>query len=144
MSATLFDVLGELESLIPCPHCHGSGKVTRRAPSAGVRATDPGTSRDAAEAMSAESLAKQSLAVLRCVHDAGGVGVTASAIAKALTTDSWRPVQQNVVARRLTDLYRMGLIRKTGITRPGASGRQLTVYAVTLDGAAALTLVDNR
>lgn len=44
----------------------------------------------------------------------------------------------NVVARRLTDLHRLGLIAPTGDTLPGSTGRQLTCWRVTDAGREAL------
>lgn len=42
--------------------------------------------------------------------------------------------QQSVVARRLTDLARAGLVEDTLTSRPGTSGRLLTVWTITDEG----------
>ena len=131
---SLFDAVEDLPPTMPCPHCHGHGTVPRATKvNAGFRAKDPGTSHAAAKSMSAETLNRQTTEVLAAVYRAKYDGMSAYEVSKAMSTEA-RPVQQNVVARRLTDLRRLGLVRTHFDTRPGPTGRQQTVYQVTRDG----------
>jgi predicted ArsR family transcriptional regulator len=60
--------------------------------------------------------------VLAAIDAAGNYGCTAYELA------DWLGIQQNVAARRCTDLERLGLIRTNGETRPGSSSRKLLVW----------------
>lgn len=93
------------------------------------RRNDPRTSKDAAKSMSADVLNQQQRVVLAAVGD----DATAYEIVVALAARG-RMIQQNVVARRLTDLRKRGFVVATGGTRPGSSARELTVYEVTPSG----------
>lgn len=93
------------------------------------RSTDPQTSRDAGRSMSGAVLGDQQMQVLGAI----GVDATAYEIAECLWARGSR-IQQNVVARRLTDLRENGWVRLTGETRPGSSARQQLVFAVTAAG----------
>lgn len=62
------------------------------------------------------------------IEAAGDAGATAWNVVRALAGVG---IQQSVAARRCTDLRRRGLIADTGVTRPGVSGRMLTVWRAT-------------
>lgn len=95
-----------------------------------ARTVDPDTSRAAAASMTGEALTRQATTVLDAltrIHDRTGRGATAWEITAALE----HTVQQNVVARRLTDIRSAGLAVDTGERRPGRSGRPLAVHVPT-------------
>lgn len=96
------------------------------------RATDTHTARAAADSMTPAALNRQCRAVLDVVADLGNYGATAFDV--YVNTD----IQQSVASRRLTDLRRNGLVRDSGTTRSGSSGRQLTIYKITDEGREAL------
>jgi hypothetical protein len=89
-----------------------------------VRATDPLTSQAAAASMRGRPLSKQRAQVLSFIR-ASNTGATAFEISVVLE------MQQSVVARRCTDLHELGLIVDSGRTRPGSTGRQLTVWVTS-------------
>ena len=93
------------------------------------RASDPRTSRDAGRSMTGQVLRDQQALVLGCV----GSTATAWEITTTLLRRGHR-VQQNVVAKRLSELRELGLVRLTGGTRPGSSHRHQQVYALTERG----------
>jgi len=96
------------------------------------RGTDPQTSRDAAHSMSGPVLRAQQALVL------GAVEWLKYATAWEIHCHLGYRVQQNVCAKRLGELAELGLVRRGKGTRPGSSGRSLTVWAVTDAGRAAL------
>jgi hypothetical protein len=101
-----------------------------------ARDTDPDTSHKGAEDVRPR-LGKQCarwLSVLRDYEDKRGEGATAWDLIRW----QWNGVdlmpQQNVVARRLTDLRDLGLIYDTGGRRKGGHGSQLIVWTRTYAG----------
>lgn len=62
------------------------------------------------------------LHAVQAYADRWGAGVTAYEIARELD------LQQNVAARRLRDLERLGFVVDTGHRRPGSSSRQLICW----------------
>lgn len=102
-----------------------------------ARATDPDTSRDAAESMKpyAGDECRRVLTAIVAIETYGGEGATAHDIVMRLAY-SGRAPQQNCVARRCTDLRAAGLIEDTGDRRPGGSGRPLIVWHTTDEGRA--------
>lgn len=100
------------------------------------RRSDPHTSRDAGRSMSGDVLRDQQALVL------GALSWHEDATAFELWGDLWqrflpghpRGPKENVVARRLTELHEMGLIRLTGDTRPGSSSRRQQVWEITDKG----------
>ena len=100
-----------------------------------ARHSDPATSHQAAASMDRPTLGKQRLLILRYV--ANGCLTSWQIVERALWVDG-RRIQQNVAARRLTDLHEMGLIAPLGYTLPGSTGRQLTCWALTHAGREAL------
>lgn len=102
---------------------------------AGARATDPDTSKTAAEVVD-NRVTEQCLQVLWALVQCethGGHGATAHEVVLRLAYGGRAP-QQNVAARRLTTLQRVGLVRDTGDRRPGSSPAPLIVWASTVDG----------
>lgn len=95
------------------------------------RGTDPQTSVDAGRSMSGRILRDQQALVLRAVE------WLEYATAWEVHCHLGYRVQQNVCAKRLGELHELGLVRREG-TRPGSSGRSLTIWAVTDAGRAAL------
>lgn len=106
----------------------------------GTRKTSRQTSVDAARTMSGVILRDQQRKVLQVV-EACAYGATAFEVAVQLG------LQQNVMAKRLSELGEMGLtFRRTGQigsetvceSRPGGSGRRCDVWRVTGTGRARL------
>ena len=93
-----------------------------------VRASDPDTSRDAAEAIR-PVLGQECQRVLRAVKLLGGTA-TAYEVAGHLAAEGHHR-DQNCIARRCTDLRDAGRLVDTGQRRPGRSGRALIVWAAT-------------
>lgn len=92
-----------------------------------ARPGDPETAKDAAEAIR-PVLAPECARVLESLkHYAHGA--TAWQIVRDLA-DFGVHRDQNVVARRLTDLRDAGLVVDSGVRRPGRSGRSLIVWTV--------------
>lgn len=94
-------------------------------PTAGsVRHSDPQTSRDAAARVDIGA---------RCGEVLDALADHAPAIPWELVLKlrtSGIEMDQNCVARRLVDLEQMGLVERTGHTRPGRSGRQQTEWTI--------------
>ncbi len=84
-----------------------------------ARTTDPATSHAAARAAreTAADHQRTILAVMRC-----GADWTADEIAAQCNLD------RHQIGRRLGELERAGLVRKSGATRPTATGRQANCY----------------
>lgn len=99
-----------------------------------ARHSDPATSHQAAASMDKPTLSEQRLLILHYV--ANGFQTAWQIVSR--DHDCGGRLQQNVVARRLTDLHEMGLIAPLGYTRPGSTGRQLTCWALTHAGREAL------
>lgn len=105
---------------------------------AAVRATDPDTSHQAAASMAGAPVSGQRLRVLTAIDEferrnPHRNGATAADVVMVMAYSGHAP-QQSVVARRCTDLRELGLITEAG-TRPGTTGRQLTVWRLTEAGA---------
>ena len=86
-----------------------------------ARTTDPDTSHSAAASM-IDHLGHQRRQVMACIGVVGGA--TAYEVAERLG------LQQNVVARRCTDLRELGRIIDSGRRRPGSSGRLGIVWII--------------
>lgn len=73
---------------------------------------------------------KQAAAVLANLRRLEGElgGCTAWDLYLRWESDAPHPPQQNVIARRLTDLAEQGLVRATGHDRVGGYGREITVW----------------
>ena len=99
-----------------------------------ARHADPATSHQAAASMDRPTLGRQRRQILAYVSDGC---LTSWQIVERAQVDGCR-IQQNVAARRLTDLHEMGLISPLGYTLPGSTGRQLTCWALTHAGREAL------
>lgn len=95
-----------------------------------ARFNDPGTSHAAASAIR-PVLGAECARVLAEVVERGNRGATAYEVVQALRSHGIDR-DQNVVARRLTDLRDAGLAADTGCRRPGKSGRQLIVWQAVL------------
>lgn len=102
-----------------------------------ARRRDPKTSKDAARSMSGEVLTAQQRQVLEVIAANPCHGATAYELATQLG------FQQNVMARRCTDLGERGFAyRKSGwigdeevfVSRPGSSGRQCDAWFATDKG----------
>lgn len=97
------------------------------------RRSDPATSREAARSVSGEVLRDQQALVLGCIRgDATAWEITTVLLHRG------HGVQQNVVAKRLTELRELGMVRLTGETRPGVSHRRQQVWTVTDKGREAV------
>lgn len=90
-----------------------------------ARATDPPTSHHGATA----PLAGLKARALEYITAAGEHGATTADLQEALTNALYRP-ERNVIARRLTDLRRLGLICAAD-TRPGPTGYPETVWVIS-------------
>lgn len=101
-----------------------------------ARATDPATSAAAAASM-VDHVSGQCRQVLEAV---AWSPATAYDVVVHLQSRR-RSIQQSVAARRLTDLARAGFVADTGDTRPGSTGRPLTVWRATDAGRAYLQRV---
>jgi len=93
-------------------------------PSRRYRHADPVTSRAAAESLTPEALGKEQGRVLRAISMHAGEA-NRDQVASYLSAD------RSCVSRRITDLRDSGLVEDTGRTRPGPTGRQQTVWALT-------------
>ena len=91
------------------------------------RASDPATSRKAAESLDPDTLAREQRRVLRAIVMHEGRAIR-DQIASHLSAD------RSCVSRRITDLCAAGLVEDSGTTRPGVSGRQQTEWALTDKG----------
>jgi hypothetical protein len=89
-----------------------------------ARSRDRATSAAAAASLDPPRLGLQCRAVLDVLRRAACQGATRDEIAAAL---DWRG-DRSVLSRRITDLTQAGLVLDVGRTRPGVSGRQLTVW----------------
>lgn len=104
------------------------------------RASDPQTSRDAARSMSGEVLRDQQALVL------GALAWHEDATAFELWGDLWqrflpghpRGPKENVICKRLGELAEMGMVARTGDTRPGSSHRHQMVWRITDKGREAV------
>lgn len=93
-----------------------------------ARTDDKATSHAAAEAMS--SRGRLVRVVLEAFADAGATGLTADEVSALVPFDgAWK---------RISDCERLGYVSDTGGRRPGSSGRQQAVRAITPAGRAAL------
>lgn len=90
-----------------------------------ARHNDPQTSHHGATAPLAGIKAR----ALDLITAAGPHGCTTADLQEQLTTALYRP-ERNVIARRLTDLRRLGLICAAD-TRPGPTGYPETVWCLT-------------
>lgn len=109
---------------------------------AAVRASDPPTSKAAAESLPAPVLSVQRHAVLAAVEaierfNPHKVGATAYEVMARMAFTGHGPAQ-NIVARRLTDLRELGFVEDSGVTRPGGSNRPLVAWRITATGIEAL------
>ena len=86
---------------------------------AATRKDAPDTSRQAAQSLDPYHLQKQAKAVYDVIWFAGSEGATMDEIAVTLGLLE----RKSGVSARLNALYLGGLIRRSGITRPGRSGR---------------------
>lgn len=103
------------------------------------RATDPATSVEAGATMTGAVVNDQQRLVLDALDLLHGTfGVTAWEVVRW----SGHNLQQNVIAKRCTELRELGLIVDSGHTRPGSSGRRLICWTVTDAGRAALREVE--
>lgn len=100
-----------------------------------VRTTDPETSHAAAASI-VPGLSTQRAQVLALIQQVDGIYSDGGATAYEVAARS--EIQQSVVARRMTDLHQLGLVRDSGRTRPGSSGRQLIIWMLTEAGRKAL------
>lgn len=103
-----------------------------------VRDHDRPTATAAAESMTGEPRIRQAdraLVILADIERRKG-GATAWEIHGLWPYLAPPAPDQSVIARRLTDLARAGLIEDTGTSRTGKSGRLLTVWRLTDDGRA--------
>ena len=91
-----------------------------------VRNTDPETSYQAG----IESLGRISMRSTMHRHLCTWGPKTASEMRDVLRKfPQWAEVETNSVARRMTDLSQMGLVRDTGDRRPGPTGRKQIVWS---------------
>ena len=84
--------------------------------------------------MSGPVLRDQQALVLSAV----GYAATAFEVWERLTARGHR-VKENVCSKRLSELRDLGMVRLTGMTRPGSSARRQQVFAVTDEGREVLT-----
>lgn len=96
-----------------------------------ARSSDPGTSHAAAHALTDKQTMLRTL--LRAYRDHGPMHADGATRAAGYTA-------QDGAWKRVSDLKGMGYIEHTGQTRPGASGRQQQVCAITDEGRRQLTL----
>ena len=89
-----------------------------------ARKADPPTSKAAAESLTGPVLGAMQEEVLAALVDRGGHGTLDDVV--GITGR-----EKGATSRRLTDLERGGLIRRTDRTRPGRSGRAQIVWLVT-------------
>ena len=85
-----------------------------------------------------QALVLQALDLLTLPQQFGGRVPTAYDVHRFLG----RVIQQNVIAKRCTELRELGLIADSGHTRPGSSGRRLICWSVTDAGRVALREVE--
>lgn len=101
------------------------------------RRREPQTSREAARSMSGHVLRDQQAFVLRVLASladpANEWKATAAEVARFALVKHYRPLQQNVAAKRLGELREKGLVREQG-TRPGWTGRPCICFALTAAG----------
>ena len=100
------------------------------------RATDPATSRAAAESLDADTLNRMEHAVLHVAETFGVGGATKHDLTAALRP-AWPLVESGTVSRRLTSLRRKGMVAEIGTTE-GPTGRSCAVYEITAAGREAL------
>lgn len=93
------------------------------------RQSDPATSREAARSVSGTVLRDQQALVLSAV----GYAATAYEVWERLSARGHR-VKENVCSKRLGELRELGMVRLTGMTRPGSSSRPQQVFALTDEG----------
>lgn len=112
-----------------------------------ARHSDPATSHQAAASMDRPTLSEQRRQVLAAALEVdrrtGGRGATAYEVTGSLSRYGKAP-QMNVVARRLRDLYELGLVELAvvdgePVARPGGSGRAMQAWTPTSDGRRALS-----
>lgn len=97
---------------------------------AGARASDPETSKEAAESLSAEAVNGIRRQVLEGLARLGGSAISDELV--SATGLEWR-----TLTPRLRPLANLGLIVEAG-TRRGSSGRMQTVWALSTKGAEVL------
>lgn len=88
------------------------------------RQSDPWTARAAGRSMQGQVLRDQQQLVLDAVRYLG------TATAWEVHRDVCTLIQQNVIAKRLSELRDLGLVRVAGPPRPGSSHRLLQVWEV--------------
>lgn len=101
-----------------------------------ARATDPDTSRLAAESMTADALGRQQFSVLWAMQQIDRhehVGANAHDIAMRLSYTGRAPAE-NVIVKRCRELEDFALIRETDERKRGGSGRLQIVWEVTEAG----------
>ena len=96
------------------------------------RRSDPQTSRDAGRSVADDVLRDQQALVLAAVGTL--TDATAWEVTGWINCGAVKPIQQNVVAKRLGELRERGFVWWTGGTRPGSSHREQRVYALTAKG----------
>lgn len=101
------------------------------------RRSDPQTSRDAGRSMEGQTLRDQQALVLSAV--AAIAKPYNGSRASAFDVSGWvrvtgGEIQQNVAAKRIGELVSLGMLRETGATRPGSSGRPCRCFALTPEG----------
>lgn len=100
------------------------------------RRSDPRTSVDAGRSLEGQPLRDQQALVLGAVvqmGDATAFELWEHLYARFIAGYPRSP-KENVIARRLTELRELGMVRLTGETRPGSSHRKQQVWAVTEAG----------
>lgn len=107
-----------------------------------TRPDDPATSHEAGATMVGTPLRDQQALVLRTIdridRGASAAGATAFEVARY----HLGRIQQNVAAKRCTELRELGLIEDSGTVRTGSSCRLLTVWLLTDAGRTALSKVE--
>lgn len=97
------------------------------------RKSDPATSREAGRSMSGHVLRDQQARVLGPFGPLGTA--TAYEVTGWLNVGSvFAPIKENVVSKRLGELVELGMLLRTGETRPGSSSRAQKVYTLTVAG----------
>lgn len=95
------------------------------------RATDPPTSRQAAEQLDHRTVGARCRRYLLVIRQAGDDGATRDEVARAVGA---RGAEDRALSRRLTDLAQARLVEDSGRTRLSESARRQVVWVVTPAG----------